>query len=137
MDVEFKVDQIVRLKANRKIHVHIIEVQTQLCYADVQQVWYIGRTHSVDEYSGMFLGKGYEKFSAIELEAIPEESAEMKEMRTKMEEFRMKKEKAIQEKDFELASRNTSPANLRKSIAAAAFRDEERKLKNILDEQTS
>lgn len=118
MNVQFKVGQVVRLKVNQNLQVHIIEVNTQLCYANVQQVWYTGRTHGKDQYNSPFMGKGYERFSAIELEAIPEESKELKHLKKKLEAVKRRKEQCIASQDFEAASK---------------FREEESQIKAAIE----
>ena len=112
MKVEFKIGQTVRLKAQKKAKVFIIEIQQQTCYANVGQVWYTGRIiwDSSRYGGGGSVDKTYSKFSQIELEACPEPSMKLQTLIEGLKRIKSKKEVLIKKQDFEKA------ANMRDEI---------------------
>ena len=124
MKVEFKVGQIVRLKAQKKAKVFIVETQKQTCYANVEQVWYIGRLiWDSSKYSGNgAVGNAYSKFSQIELEAVPEASLKLKTLMENLKKLKIKKDSLIKKQDFEKA------ASMRDEIKVLIF-----KVENLAD----
>ena len=87
---KFKVGETVRMKAEPKVKLFILETVVQTCYADCEQEWYTGRTLREGFGKEHDVGK-VEKFSLIELEAIPEESPRVKKMRKELEKLNKKK----------------------------------------------
>lgn len=125
MKQRFKVGDTVRLKANHKARLFIIEVDLQTCYADVQQVWYSGRIH----WSGKetFMGSSVDsvdrqltKFSDIELEAIPVKPTVpgLDKLKEEYDAVTKKKDAYIKDQDFE---------------KAVAEREKQRELKRRID----
>jgi len=101
-ETTFKVGQIVRSKVIPDVKIQIIETHIQVCYANCVQEWYTGRAfrkiHGVTD-----VGK-LEKFSLIELEAIPEPSKKITDLVKGLNDLRAKKTKFIKSQDFEKAS---------------------------------
>jgi protein-arginine kinase activator protein McsA len=116
MEQQFKAGDTVRLKYFPRTKVFILETQLQTCYADVQQVWYTGRVFSTGRFREG-VGK-VERFSAIEVEAIPPMSAELTSLIEEKEMVKLQKEEAIKAQDFE---------------KAAKLRNQERELKSKIE----
>ena len=118
IETTFKVDEIVRLKVSPKVKFHIVEVQTQICYANTLQEWYTGRIYTLDNirFGELTPHIKFERFNLIELEAIPD-SKEIRKLEIAVQKLQMKKQKFIKNQDFE---------------KAAALKDQERLLKDQL-----
>lgn len=100
----FKAGDTVRIKYSPKEKLFILEVVKQTCYAGVEQVWYCGRLFRTATYTGG-IGSDMQKFSAIEVESIPESSSVMKELGNKLEKAIAEKQAAIEKQDWEAATK--------------------------------
>ena len=100
---KFKVGDTVRMKCNPKIRLFILETTVQTCYSNCEQEWYTGRVfHQIHGDSSM--AKNMDKFSLIELEAIPEDSPQIKKLKKELIKTQAQKMKFIKEQDFAKAA---------------------------------
>ena len=93
-------------KAKFKYHLHarlfILEVNEQICYADVSQTWYTGRIYYAHAQS--VIKPELVKVSAIELEPIPLVSAKLDAIVTLWKAIKVEKEALIKQQKFDDAA---------------------------------
>lgn len=110
MKTKFKVGDVVRFKHSPKLRLHIVEVTQQICYANTVQEWYTGRIYSpsrdgIRMYDVPMPHTKLERFSLIELEAVPDVTKERKVLNTRLARVKLKKEAFIKKQDFEAAAK--------------------------------